>query len=105
MADPSPAASSPSKEPSAPMALRLVAPVDGPAKKTIAPATGAAAVAAVTSRAAGLLDAHDLDGWRALVAKAAELPEHNDRYFARRVLIEATLVPRKSGAARTAERF
>ena len=47
------------------MALRLVAPVDGPAPQTsAAPTTGAAAVAQVTNRAAGLLDAHDLDGWR-----------------------------------------
>jgi glycosyltransferase involved in cell wall biosynthesis/Flp pilus assembly protein TadD len=88
------------------MALRLVAPVDGPANKTTAaPATGAAAVAAVTNRATGLLDAHDLDGWRALVVQAGELTEHNDRYLARRVLIEATLAPRKSSAAHTAERF
>ena len=54
------------------MALRLVAPVDGPATQTsAAPTTGAAAVAQVTNRAAGLLDAHDLAGWRALVAAAA----------------------------------
>ena len=88
------------------MALRLVAPVDGPAKKTTAAlASGAAAVAAVTGRAGALLDAHDLDGWRRLVAAAAELPGHNDRYHARRLLIESTLAPRKATPARTAERF
>jgi tetratricopeptide (TPR) repeat protein len=88
------------------MALRLVAPVDGPAKKTTAAlATGAAAVAAVTGRAATLLDAHDLDGWRRLVSSAAELPGHNDRYHARRLLIESTLAHRKATPARTAERF
>jgi glycosyltransferase involved in cell wall biosynthesis len=87
------------------MALRLVAPVDGPAKKTTAPATGAAAVAAVTNRAATLLDAHDLAGWRKLVDGAAQLSEHNDRYQARRLLIESTLTRRASAPAQTAERF
>jgi glycosyltransferase involved in cell wall biosynthesis len=87
------------------MALRLVAPVDGPAKKTTAPATGAAAVAAVTNRAATLLDAHDLAGWRKLVDGAAQLSEHNDRYQARRLLIESTLARRASAPAQTAERF
>ena len=72
-----PSPSSPSKEPSAPMALRLVAPVDGPAPQTSAPSTGAAAVAQVTNRAATLLAAHDLAGWRALVdrRRAAERPQ------------------------------
>jgi tetratricopeptide (TPR) repeat protein len=88
------------------MALRLVAPVDGPSQKsTAAPATGAAAVAAVTNRAAALLDAHDLDGWRKLVVAAAQLPEHNDRYLARRLLVESSLAARAGTTARTAERF
>ncbi|HWH93085.1 MAG TPA: glycosyltransferase [Baekduia sp.] len=89
------------------MALRLVAPVDGPASKktTAAPIAGAAAVAAVTNRASGLLDAHDLDGWRALALAAAQLADHNDRYQARRLLIESTLAPRASTPAQTAERF
>jgi glycosyltransferase involved in cell wall biosynthesis len=86
------------------MALRLVAPVDGPAKKTTA-ATGAAAVAAVTTRASALLDAHDLAGWRKLIDDAAELAEHNDRYHARRLLIESALARRNSSPAQTAERF
>jgi tetratricopeptide (TPR) repeat protein len=87
------------------MALRLVAPVDGPAKKTTASATGAAAVAAVTNRASALLDAHDLAGWRKLVDAAAQLSDHNDRYHARRVLIESTLSRRAASPAQTAERF
>ncbi|WCB91362.1 beta-1,4-glycosyltransferase [Baekduia alba] len=87
------------------MALRLVAPVDGPAKKTIGPATGAAAVATVTNRASALLDAHDLAGWRKLVDAAAELTDHNDRYQARRLLVESTLVRRSGAPAQTAERF
>jgi hypothetical protein len=88
------------------MALRLVAPVDGPAPQTsAAPATGAAAVAQVTNRAARLLDAHDLAGWRALVAAAAELADHNDRYLARRLLLESVLHNRAQSGAQTAERF
>src|SRR3954453_23167764 len=87
------------------MALPLAAPVDGPAKKSTAPATGAAAVAAVTNRAAALLDAHDLGAWRALVAAAGELADHNDRYQARRLLIESTLARRTASPAHTAERF
>jgi len=88
------------------MALRLVAPVDGPATKTSAtPLTGAAAVAQATTRAAGLLDAHDLAGWRALVAAAAELADDNDRYLARRLLIESVLRGRAQSGAQTAERF
>ncbi|HEY6759739.1 MAG TPA: glycosyltransferase [Baekduia sp.] len=87
------------------MALRLVAPVDGPAKKTIASATGAAAVAAVTTRAATLLDAHDLAGWRKLVDAAGELVDPNDRYLARRKLVESTLARRGASPAQTAERF
>jgi tetratricopeptide (TPR) repeat protein len=88
------------------MALRLVAPVDGPAPQTTAaPATGAAAVAQVTNRAAGLLDAHDLDGWRALVAAAAQLVDHQDRYLARRLLLESVLRNRASTGAQNAERL
>ncbi|HEV7493747.1 glycosyltransferase family 2 protein [Baekduia sp.] len=88
------------------MALRLVAPVDGPATQTsAAPATGAAAVAQVTNRAAGLLDAHDLDGWRALVAAAAELVDHHDRYLARRLLLESVLRNRAQTGAQNAERL
>ncbi len=88
------------------MALRLVAPVDGPASQTTAaPATGAAAVAQVTNRAAGLLDAHDLDGWRALVAAAAQLADHHDRYLARRLLLESVLRNRASTGAQNAERL
>jgi tetratricopeptide (TPR) repeat protein len=88
------------------MALRLVAPVDGPANQpSAAPATGAAAVAAVTNRASALLDAHDLDGWRALVGAAAALDDHNDRYQARRLLIESTLMRRTATPARTSEVF
>jgi glycosyltransferase involved in cell wall biosynthesis/thioredoxin-like negative regulator of GroEL len=88
------------------MALRLVAPVDGPATQTsAAPTTGAAAVAQATNRAAGLLDAHDLTGWRALVAAAGELEDHNDRYLARRLLIESVLRNRAQSGAQTAERF
>jgi tetratricopeptide (TPR) repeat protein len=88
------------------MALRLVAPVDGPATQTTAaPATGAAAVAQVTNRAAGLLDAHDLDGWRALVAAAAQLVDHHDRYLARRLLLESVLRNRASTGAQNAERL
>jgi len=88
------------------MALRLVAPVDGPAPQTsTAPVTGAAAVAQATNRAASLLDAHDLAGWRALVAQAAELPDAHDRYLARRLLIESVLRHRAQTGAQTAERF
>lgn len=88
------------------MALRLVAPVDGPATQTTAaPATGAAAVAQVTNRAAGLLDAHDLDGWRALVAAAAQLADEHDRYLARRLLLESVLRNRASTGAQNAERL
>lgn len=88
------------------MALRLVAPVDGPAKKTnAAPVTGAAAVAAVTNRAASMLDAHDLAGWRGLVDGAAKLTDDNDRYQARRLLIESVLSHGTSAPAQTAERF
>jgi tetratricopeptide (TPR) repeat protein len=88
------------------MALRLVAPVDGPAKKTTAgPATGAAAVAAVTNRAASLLAAHDLAGWRALAGNAAKLENDNDRYQARRLLLESVLSNGTSAPAQTAERF
>ncbi|WP_051221517.1 glycosyltransferase family 2 protein [Conexibacter woesei] len=88
------------------MALRLVAPVDGPAKKTsAAPVTGAAAVAAVTNRAASLLDAHDLAGWRVLADGAAKLTDDNDRYQARRLLIESILSHGTSAPAQTAERF
>jgi glycosyltransferase involved in cell wall biosynthesis/thioredoxin-like negative regulator of GroEL len=88
------------------MALRLVAPVDGPAKKTTAaPVTGAAAVAAVTNRAASLLDAHDLVGWRGLVDNAAALENDNDRYQARRLLVESVLGNGTSAPGQTAERF
>jgi glycosyltransferase involved in cell wall biosynthesis len=91
------------------MALRLVAPVDGPAASQNSaartPVTGAAAVAQVTNRAAGLLAARDLDGWRALVAAAAQLPDVHDRYQARRLLIESTLAHRSVSPAATAETF
>jgi tetratricopeptide (TPR) repeat protein len=89
------------------MALRLAAPVDGPAKKTTAaPATGAAAVNAVVGRAPALLDAHDLDGWRALAQQAAALTEHNDRYSARSVLLQGALAQSAAAApAQIAERF
>lgn len=88
------------------MALRLVAPVDGPAPQTTAaPTTGAAAVARVTNRAAGLLDAHDLDGWRALVAAAAQLDDQHDRYLARRLLLESVLRNRATTGAQNAERL
>jgi tetratricopeptide (TPR) repeat protein len=91
------------------MALRLVAPVDGPAAPQTsaarAPLTGAAAVAQATNRAAGLLAARDLPGWRALVVAAADLPGDHDRYHARRLLIESTLAHRAASAAATAETF
>jgi tetratricopeptide (TPR) repeat protein len=89
------------------MALRLVAPVDGPATQTsaAAPTTGAAAVAQVTNRAAGLLDAHDLKGWRALTAAAAELADEGDRYLARRLLVESVLRNRATSPAQNAERL
>jgi tetratricopeptide (TPR) repeat protein len=88
------------------MALRLVAPVDGPApQSSAAPVTGAAAVAQVTNRAAGLLDVHDLAGWRALVAAAAQLADDHDRYLARRLLLESILRHRTQTGAQIAERF
>ncbi|HEV7751470.1 MAG TPA: glycosyltransferase [Baekduia sp.] len=91
------------------MALRLVAPVDGPAASQNSaartPVTGAAAVAQVTNRAAGLLAARDMDGWRALVAAAAQLPDVHDRYRARRLLVESTLAHRSITPAATAETF
>jgi tetratricopeptide (TPR) repeat protein len=88
------------------MALRLVAPVDGPAPQTsAAPTTGAAAVAQVTNRAAGLLDAHDLAGWRALALAVGELADAGDRYLARRLLIESVLRNRARTAAQDAERL
>jgi hypothetical protein len=91
------------------MALRLVAPVDGPAapqnSAARAPLTGAAAVAQVTNRAAGLLAARDLAGWRKLAAAAAELPDIHDRYHARRLLIESTLAGGAASPAATAEAF
>jgi tetratricopeptide (TPR) repeat protein len=87
------------------MALRLVAPVDGPAPQTSAAPTGAAAVAQVTNRAAGLLDAHDLAGWRALAVAAGELPDETDRYLARRLLIESVLRNRARTVAHNAERL
>jgi glycosyltransferase involved in cell wall biosynthesis len=89
------------------MALRLVAPVDGPATQTsaAAPTTGAAAVAQVTNRAAGLLDAHDLKGWRGLAAAAAQLADEGDRYLARRLLLESVLRNRATSAAQNAERL
>jgi glycosyltransferase involved in cell wall biosynthesis/thioredoxin-like negative regulator of GroEL len=87
------------------MALRLVAPVDGPVTKTSTALTGAAAVAQVTNRAARLLEAHDLKGWRELVVKAGELAEDQDRYLARRLLIESTLSRRSGTAPQIAERF
>jgi glycosyltransferase involved in cell wall biosynthesis len=91
------------------MALRLVQPVDGPAasKPSAArpPLTGAAAVAQVTNRAAGLLAARDLAGWRALVAAAADLPDVHDRYLARRLLLESTLSQRTLAPAALAETF
>jgi glycosyltransferase involved in cell wall biosynthesis len=91
------------------MALRLVAPVDGPAapqnSAARAPLTGAAAVAQVTNRAAGFLNARDLAGWRALAVAAAELPDVTDRYTARRLLIESTLAHRAATPAATAETF
>jgi glycosyltransferase involved in cell wall biosynthesis len=62
-------------------------------------------VAQVTNRAAGLLAARDLTGWRALAAAAAELPDVHDRYQARRLLIESTLGHRSGSAAATAETF
>jgi tetratricopeptide (TPR) repeat protein len=91
------------------MALRLVAPVDGPAapqnSAARAPLTGAAAVAQVTNRAAGLLAARDLAGWRKLVAAAADLPDVHDRYHARRLLIESTLAHRAASPTATAQTF
>jgi tetratricopeptide (TPR) repeat protein len=87
------------------MALRLVAPVDGPAPQTSAPATGAAAVAQVTNRAAGLLAAHDVPGWRALAAAAGELSDPNDRYLARRLLLESVLRHRAATPAKNAEQL
>jgi glycosyltransferase involved in cell wall biosynthesis len=87
------------------MALRLVAPVDGPAPQTSAPSTGAAAVAQVTNRAASLLAAHDLVGWRALTVAAAELADHNDRYMARRLLLESILRNRASNDVKNAEQL
>jgi glycosyltransferase involved in cell wall biosynthesis/predicted Zn-dependent protease len=87
------------------MALRLVAPVDGPAPKTVKPVTGAAAVAQVTNRAAALLEAHDLAGWRGLASAAAELDDPNDRYLARRLLLESVLRHRASTPARNAEQL
>jgi tetratricopeptide (TPR) repeat protein len=91
------------------MALRLVQPVDGPAApQTLAPRaplTGAAAVAQTTNRAAGLLAARDLEGWRALVDAAADLPDAHDRYLARRLLIESTLAARSLPAGPLAETF
>jgi glycosyltransferase involved in cell wall biosynthesis/thioredoxin-like negative regulator of GroEL len=89
------------------MALRLVAPVDGPAPQTsaAAPTTGAAAVAQVTNRAASLLDAHDLAGWRALADAAGELIDEGDRYLARRLLLESVLRNRAATAAQDAERL
>jgi hypothetical protein len=91
------------------MALRLVAPVDGSAapqnSAARAPLTGAAAVAQVTNRAAGLLAARDLAGWRKLAAAAAELPDVHDRYHARRLLIESTLAAAAGSPAATAEAF
>jgi glycosyltransferase involved in cell wall biosynthesis/thioredoxin-like negative regulator of GroEL len=88
------------------MALRLVAPVDGPATQTSTAAlTGAAAVAQVTNHASRLLDAHDLPAWRALTLAARELVDDNDRYQARRLLIESTLAQRAGSGAKVAERF
>jgi tetratricopeptide (TPR) repeat protein len=87
------------------MALRLVAPVDGPASQTSAPSTGAAAVAQVTNRAAGLLEAHDLAGWRSLTAAAGVLADANDRYLARRLLLESILRNRPGGATKNAEQL
>jgi glycosyltransferase involved in cell wall biosynthesis len=87
------------------MALRLVAPVDGPAPQTSAPSTGAAAVAQVTNRAATLLAAHDLAGWRALATAAAQLSDPNDRYLARRLLIESVLRTRAATDAKNAEQL
>jgi glycosyltransferase involved in cell wall biosynthesis/thioredoxin-like negative regulator of GroEL len=91
------------------MALRLVQPVDGSAAPQTsaqrAPLTGAAAVAQTTNRAAGLLAAHDLPGWRALVDAAAGLPDFHDRYLARRLLIESTLAARSLPPATLAETF
>jgi glycosyltransferase involved in cell wall biosynthesis len=90
------------------MALRLVAPVDGPAapqNSAARPLQGAAAVAQATNRAAGLLAARDLTGWRALVDAAADLPDVHDRYHARRLLIESTLGHRAATPAATAETF
>ncbi|HET6508850.1 MAG TPA: glycosyltransferase [Baekduia sp.] len=87
------------------MALRLVAPVDGPAPQSSAPSTGAAAVAQVTNRAASLLAAHDLAGWRALTTAAARLSEHNDRYLARRLLIESILRHRAASDTKNAEQL
>ncbi|MDX6727619.1 MAG: hypothetical protein QOK49_2424, partial [Baekduia sp.] len=91
------------------MALRLATPVDGPAapqnSAARAHSTGEAAVALVTNRAPGVLDARDLSGWRALVAAAADLPDAHDRYWARRLLLEATLTPRRQSPAAAAETF
>ncbi|WP_445147973.1 tetratricopeptide repeat-containing glycosyltransferase family 2 protein [Baekduia sp. Peel2402] len=87
------------------MALRLVAPVDGPAPQTSAPTTGAAAVAQVTNRAASLLEAHDLAGWRSLATAAGELADPNDRYLARRLLLESILRNRANTPSKNAEQL
>jgi tetratricopeptide (TPR) repeat protein len=80
------------------MALRLAQPVDGPAapqpSASRASLTGAAAVAHVTSGAVARLAARDLAGWRALLEAAGRLAEPQDRYHARRVLLETTLAQR-----------
>ena len=84
------------------MALRLVAPVDGPAKKTIAaPATGAAAVAAVANRARRAARRPRPRGLaRARRRQAAELAEHNDRYQARRLLLRVRARRQRAAARR-----
>jgi tetratricopeptide (TPR) repeat protein len=92
------------------MALRLAQPVDGPAapqpSASGAPHGGAAAVANVTGRVAARLAARDLAGWRELLEAAGRLADPQDRYQARRLLLEATLAQRPQATpAAVAETF
>lgn len=88
------------------MALRLTVPGAGPVAPA-APAPIASPVPAVTlaARAQALLAARDLDGYRGLFARTAEIEDVHRRFQARRALIEAGLAARATAPAHVAPLF
>lgn len=90
------------------MALRLTAIADATGEAstdTSSPSSAVQRVTALLARGGAALSAGDVAGWRAIFARAAELPDPHLRQYARRGLAQAALTAPGTSVAQLGPRY